>query len=93
MVCGGCEQCELAVVLRLGLWRTVASPLVCQTPSLAGVGYSDWPDNVGVVRHAGDAFVQFALTTCANIMLVQRIVKINAICLQIKASFKSIDLY
>jgi hypothetical protein len=52
--------------LRFGLWRTVVGPFVCPTPRLAGTGYIDWPDHVGVVWHAGDAFVQFALTTYAK---------------------------
>jgi hypothetical protein len=63
---------------------------------LAGAGYIDWPDHVGVVWHAGGAFVQFALTTCAFFTRSNAscpIVKMIAICFQIKACFKSIDLY
>ena len=55
LVCGRCEQCESAVVLRAGLWCPLASPFVCQTTRLAGARHPDWPDHVGNVCHVGTA--------------------------------------
>ena len=55
LVCGRCEQCEPAVVLRAGLWRPLASPFVCQTTLLASARHPDWPDHVGNVCHVDTA--------------------------------------
>ena len=56
LVCRGCQQRQLVLVLHLGLWRTLVGPLLCPTPRLAGAGYFDWTDHVGVVGHADRAF-------------------------------------